>query len=1550
MEQTIEGFRLSPQQRHLWRLGAGDPDAPYRAQCVIVVRGRCDLAALRGALADLVARHEILRTSFPRMANVRLPLQAIAETADLALDERALLGRALPEDLDAERRDLLLDQLAEEEWRRPLDPVNGPLLRACLVERSGEERLVVLTLAALGGDGPTLRRMCEQVARAYACRVGTVDGLEGLEDPVQYADVSEWQNDLLQDESTAAGREHWSRHTPAGGPDLRLPVEHPLAGAFEPRLCMAALPPEVAGPLETLAAEWEVGPGDLLLAAWRALLWRLTGISDLAVGVVADGRKYPQLAAALGPLARPLPLAGALAGDLTLRALAMATRQAWEEILLWQEYFSWDATPVGAALVGAVPAGDASAGNAEPFLPLGFELAEPGGPLDAGGAVFELRRERAVVDRFKVHLRCVRRAAGWEAELHYDAGALGRREAERLLEAFQALLASAVRAPHAALAELPAMGPAELHEVLCAFNHTGTDFPRADRLLHELVEEPAERTPDAVAVVCEGSALSYGELDRRANRLARHLRRLGVGPDVRVALAVERSLEMVVALLGVLKAGGCYVPVDPEYPAERVALMLEDARPAVVLTQTAVAGRLPRGRARTLRLDADWPLVARESGARLERAAWPEDLAYVLFTSGSTGRPKGVMIPHRAIVSHMLWMGDRVALSPGDRVVQKTPFSFDPSVWELYAPLQAGACLVMARPGGHRDSAYLAGLMADEGVAVLRVVPTLLRLLLAEPGLARCTALREVYCGGEPLAPELRDLFFSRLAAGLHNVYGPTEATIVSTAWACAPGERGAVPIGLPIANAEVYVLDGGARPAPIGVAGELYLGGVNVGRGYLGRPDLTAERYLPDPFSGRSGDRLYRSGDLARFRADGAVEFLGRVDHQVKLHGQRIELGEIEAALARHPSVQAAVALAREDEPGDRRLVAYWVPAPGGQATVVELRSHLQERLPDFMVPAVFVGIPELPLAPNGKIDRRVLPAPPAAGAGAAQYALPATPEQEVLAAIWGEVLGVERVGLNDNFFALGADSIRALRVVALAKEKGYDLTLAALFQHQTLGELGRELGRLAGGDEALATTPFSLVSPEDLARLPPGLEDAYPMTSMQIGMIYHMQMHPDAPSYHNVNCFLFQMRLSEPLLREAVRRVVARHPVLRTSFDMESYGEPMQLVHREAHLPVELEDLSALAADEQERAIEALVERERRRPFDLSRPPQMRYFVHRVDPETFWFTQVDNHAIIDGWSLTSILREVLTLHNAMLGQRPLPEEPPLTTTFRDFVRLERVALESEACRDYWRAKVEGASAIALPRWPSEVNGKSALRVKVLPVDFPEATGEGLRRLARSAAVPVKSVCLAAHLKALSLISGMDDVLTGLPTHGRPETVDGERVRGLFLNTVPFRLRLRRESWRELAERVFAGDRELMPYRRYPLAAIQRNWHDRPLFEVLFSFVEFHHLWSLLEQGELRVLDKYKAWAAPHYTLMCGFNQHPPLGKLTMRLYYDTAELADRQVEAYARCYRAILNAMADRPDELHTDLDLGVPREEEIALLQGATHVAELEEEFSF
>ncbi|HYO14087.1 MAG TPA: amino acid adenylation domain-containing protein [Thermoanaerobaculia bacterium] len=1396
MTAVVEGFTLSPQQARLWKLHKGGltASASFRAGCVLRPAERLDAAALELALHEAVRRNEILRTGFHQLPGMEVPLQVIGEPSSPILEEIDLSG-CPPEEHD-ERIGELLHALSGDG--------EGPLLRAALIHLPEDQRLL-LGLPALCTDLAGLANLAAEVER---CHRALLQGGRPGDEPIQYADVASWMHDLLESQDGVA-RRYWQARDVSAALDAALPLDRPAAGgAFSPRRLALPLEPWLAQALPALARESGIPLSAVLLTAWALVLQRLTGRRAVVVGTAFDGRRHAELVDALGLFARHLPVSLAAADGVPFAAAARSVAATLEEMAEWQESF------------------DGTGADGEPHVfPFCFELSRAGGD--------GLLSLHAFYDRFELKLACFEGADGLRAEIQYDGAALHREDAARVGEWLTALLREAVEQPEAAACGLDLL-TVDNRERLRALNDTAFDFGPA-RTLAERFEEQADRTPDRIAAVFGGSALTYAELDRQANRLARRLRSLGVGPDCRVALSVERSLEMVVGLLGILKAGGAYVPVDPAYPEARRAFMLEDAKAPVVLTQERFAAELPAGIG-IVCLDRDAAGIAAESPERLPGLATPDHLAYVIYTSGSTGRPKGVMISHRAISNRLLWQQRAFPLGEDDRVLQKTPASFDASVWEIFLPLFFGARLVVAEPGGHQDAGYLVRAVAEHGITTLQLVPSLLGVFLEEPGVREgCRTLRRLFCGGEAYPAELARRCLATLDVEICNLYGPTEVSIDASFHRGPAGpEDTVVPIGRPLDNAALHLLDSAGRRVPPGLTGELFVGGPGLARGYLDRPDLTAERFVPDPFASSPGGRLYRTGDRALL-AEVEVRFLGRIDQQVKVRGFRIELGEIETLLQQHPAVRSAAVVVREDVPGDPRLVAYAVPGRRAELTAEELRGFLAARFPEHMVPAALVILDDLPRLPNGKVDRVALPAPDTARADQARTDLaPRTPVEALLAGIWSETLGLDRVGVHDNFFELGGHSLIATRMAARVREAfRIDLPVRKLFEAPTVAGLAAEVDqalRAAGG-----------------TRRPPlrtALRDGHlPLSFGQQRLWFLQQLEPESAAYNIPGALRLQGFLDREALERSVTEIVRRHEALRTTFGTVQ-GEPVQTVHPATPVCLPVDDLSLPCAEDREVILRELIGSEASRPFDLATGPLLRLQLFRLaeDDHVLFFNL--HHIVSDGWSVGVLVRELTALYTASLrGEAAaLPELP---VQYGDFARWQRQWLQGEvldAQLSYWRERLAGAPevlnlAIDRPR-PAVQTYRGATRGRRLPAEL----AESLRRFSREASATLFTTLLAAFKVLLQRYGAGDDLVVGTNVAGRDQ-IEIEGLIGFFVNSLVLRTvldggptfldavtRVRETVLGAFAHQDLPFDRvveELQPWRDLSVT---------PLFQVVFD------------------------------------------------------------------------------------------------------------------
>jgi amino acid adenylation domain-containing protein len=1529
---------LSFGQQRLWFLHRWLDGSPvYHAPFVLTFRGPVDRDRLLASVVKVAARHDVLFSVFTEEDG--MPRQHRLEGLEVDCPVIDLTGEP------AGRRHRRADELIRAHSRQPFDLTTDPMLRASLYKIADDEHWLALTLHHIACDGWSVDVFQRQLLEAYA------GGEPAASLPVQYADYALWQRERLTGHRLESGLATWAEDLRGAPPLLDLGSDHPRPPELSYRGATVSFP--LAGApvaeLEQLGASTGATLYMVLLAAFQALVARHSGNDDIVLGSPSAARGLAKLDELVGFFIDSLVIRVSLAGGPSFRELISRTRTSVIEAL------SRGAVPFDLAVSHLHPERSLSY---NPVFQVVFAFHEEDRPVTLPGEV-EVRRTLLPTDTAKFDLTwsVYRGADGLRLEVEYSTDLFEPATIAALVGHWQTLLTEVAASPDAPVGTINLMPAAEARSLRqWSGARSPAGGPAEDGTVPGLVAAAAAATPDEVAVACGNDTLTYRELDERSTALARRLRALGVGPERFVGVLVEPSLETVVASLAVLKAGGAYVPLDAAFPAERIELMLADAGTELVLAHCATAASVPAGPWRVLELDASQELDVSQEPS--ESASGPPLLpvdagnaCYVIFTSGTTGRPKGTLVTQANVTRLIRSARRRLDIGPGDVWTMFHSLAFDFSVWEIWGALTTGGRVVVVPSLVSRDTEAFYGLVRDAGVTVLSQTPSAFRQFEAvDARLGAELSLRAVVFGGEALDQACVRRWAARHGHGrprLINMYGITETTVHVTFGELdeAGLSRAATQLGVPLPGMRVHVLDERGEPCPAGVPGEIYVGGPGVSRGYLHRPELTAGRFVPDHLGGPPGGRLYRSGDLARWNADGGLEYLGRSDTQVKVRGYRIELGEIEAALTAHPGVREGV-VAAWDDGGQTSLAAYLVPhetAPSAS----DLRGWLSERLPAYMIPRAFVVIDALPVTSQGKLDRQALRRPQEVRPDLDTEFVPPWPgAEETLAGIWRQVLRVDRVGRHDNFFDLGGDSIRSIQVVGQAKASGLQVALQDLFRHQALADLAAAAGRgqspQAGPRVGPDLAPFAMVAAEERDRLPEGLQDAYPMTELQVGMVYEMELNPGRNSYHNLDSLKVAGVFDEVRFGEAVALVVERHPVLRTSFDLSGFGEPMQLVHAGAELPVRVWDVRELDEAAQDAVIAEYVESERGRLFDHSRPPLLRFGIHVRSGELFQWTVTEHHAIFDGWSLHSTWSEIAAVYQRLLAGEAVPK-PPLVSNYRDFVVAERAAASSEESSGFWLGKVADRPDCRLPRWPAGraagvaglVAGPGAgdewrLRSEgagygAVETLLPAPLCEGVVALARRCGVAVKSVVLAAHLRVMSLVTGSADLLVGLTANGRLEERDGAEVRGLFLNTVPLRMRLPQGSWLDLIRAVFDAERELLPHRRYPLGVLQRKLGGAPLFEVNFVYNHFHVMDAAFGAGQMEILDeKIQSFTSlrmepTNFPLNVGFLRSPFSARMLLALDYHTDVLADDQVLLMRDYYLRVLEEMTASPGMPH-------------------------------
>ena len=1505
--QRGEDLPLSFAQQRLWFLAQMGASEAYHIFHGLRLKGRLDRKALRRALDRIVARHEELRTTFISVEGE--PAQRIT-----APDESRfhLAERDLREQIGAREE---LNRLVREEAAAGFDLASGPLIRGRLIRMGEEEHALLITMHHIVSDGWSIGVFIRELSSLYSAFA------RGEEDPlpelgVQYADYAVWQRRWMEGEILRNQGEYWER-TLAGAPSLlELPTDHPRPAEqdYAGGLVQVALNEELSRGLKELSKRRGTTLYMTVLAGWGALLARLSGQEDIVIGTPAANRGRVEIEGLIGffvnTLAMRLDVSGSPSVAELLRRVkgqALGAQQhqdiPFEQVVeiaqparslahtpLFQVLFDWQQNTGGGGLALS-----------------GLEL----GPLGSAASV---------VARFDLKLSLWNAGERIVGGLEYAAALFERSTVERYVGYLRALLEGMVAEETQAIDRLPMLPEEERRQVLYEWNATQAEYPaagsRREKLVHELFEEQVEKTPEAVAVVFEDTSLSYGELNRRANRLAHYLRGLGVGPDARVGICLERSLEMVVGLLGVLKAGGAYVPLDPTYPAERLQYMVADSAPVAVLT---------RGQGPLLFSWGDGPAaldlgdeappwrVESESDPDPVRVGLrPESLAYVIYTSGSTGTAKGVMVEHRQLVNYVAAISEKLELEEGWAYGLASTFAADLGNTTLFPSLLRGGRLHALSSEESMDGDRFGRYCLERGIDCLKITPTHFQALLGEWGQGERIPRERLVFGGEALSRELVARVRSlRPECRIYNHYGPTECTVGALSEEAAQGGemagKGTVALGRPMGNMRVYVLDRQGNETPVGVVGEICIGGAGVTRGYLNRAELTGERFVSDPFAGDGNERMYKTGDLGRWLGDGTIEFLGRNDFQVKIRGYRIELGEIEACLAEREGVGEVVVIVREDTVGDRRLVAYYTGAEangGGKEGIgaEQLRLHLSARLPEYMAPTAYVCLEKLPLTPNGKLDRKALPAPEGDAYGARNYEEPVGEIETALAGVWAELLKLERVGRHDNFFELGGHSLLVVRVISrLRKILNVEVAISDVFAHPALADLAHTI-ESAGQDTLPPITPAQ--RGEDL-----------PLSFAQQRLWFLAQMGA-SEAYHIFHGLRLKGRLDREALRRALDRIVARHEALRTTF-ISVEGEPAQRITApdESRFYLAERDLREQIGAREE--LDRLVREEAAAGFDLASGPLIRGRLIRMGEDEHALLITMHHIVSDGWSREVFIKELSSLYGAFARgeEDPLPE---LGVQYADYAVWQRKWMEGEVLRkqgEYWERTLAGApSLLKLPTDHPRpaVQDYAGGRVQVA---LNEELSRGLKELSKRRGTTLYMTLLAGWGALMARLSEQEDLVIGGPVANRGR-MEIEGLIGFFVNTLALRLDVSGSpSVVELLRRVKGQALEAQQHQDIPFEQVveivqpARSLAHTPLFQVMFAWQQNAGGGGLALPGlELGPLGS----AAPvvaKFDLMLSLRDVGE--RIEGNLAYAAALFERSTVERYVEYLRALLEGM---------------------------------------
>ncbi|MBF8740921.1 non-ribosomal peptide synthetase [Pseudomonas guariconensis] len=1401
---ALDRAQAHPQtlaQNRLWLLWQLEPQsAAYNIPAGLHLRGELDEAALQASFQALVARHESLRTRFSEVDGQGL--QQVVSEAAFDLQRADLQG------LDAEQ----VAARREAEALQPFDLTQGPLLRVTLVCLGDDDHQLWVTLHHIVADGWSLNILLDEFARLYAAHCqGVQADLAAL--PLGQADYGHWQRQWLAGGEAARQLAYWKAQLGDEPKVLDLCPDYPRSAQRAPRAgrLSVKVPASLTTALDTLAREQQASLFMVLLAAWQGLLHRYTGQGDIRVGVPNANRPRLETQGMVGFFINTQVLRAEVHGRLPFDQLLAQVR---DTTLQAQANQDLPFEQLLEALPDAREQGlfqvmfnhqqrDLSALRRLPGL-LAEEL-----PWHSREAKFDLQLHSEQDHQGRLSL-----AFDYAAEL-FEASTI-----ERLAGQLLALLEQVCANPQLALGQISLLDEASRAQLL---TWGQAPAPKAYRLLVEQLNEQARLTPTRTALAWEGGSLDYATLHQQANRLAHYLRDKGVGPDTCVAIALERSPQLLVGLLAILKAGGAYVPLDTDYPAERLAYMLADSKAGLLLSHSDRLQRLPQAAGVSiialdqLHLDS-WPSHA--PGLHLD----DDNLAYVIYTSGSTGQPKGVGNTHAALAERLQWMQDTYVLDDSDVLMQKAPISFDVSVWECFWPLAQGCKLVLAGPGEHRDPQRIAELVQAHGVTTLHFVPPLLQVFIQEPLALGCTGLRRVFSGGEALSANLRDRVLQVLPqVQLHNRYGPTETAINVTHWHCRAQDAARSPIGRPLGNVLCQVLDAELELTAPGVPGELCLGGAGLARGYLGRPGLTAERFVPRP--GGDGERLYRSGDRARWQVQlGALEYLGRLDQQVKVRGFRVEPEEVQACLLAQPGVDQALVVIHQDEVG-AQLVGYYSGVEQSEA----LLAALAVRLPAYMVPAQLVHLARMPLGPSGKVDRKALPAP------VWQQRAHVEPQgalQQQVAAIWREVLKLPQVGMQDDFFALGGHSLLATQIVSRTRQAlDIELPLKALFEASELGAFCAEIARIQAAGEHNRQGAIARVD----------RRQAVPLSYSQQRMWFLWQMEPDSPAYNVGGMARLRGVLHVDAFERALQALIVRHETLRTTFPSID-GVPCQCVAEDSPLRVHWHDFSTLAAEVRQQRLRQLADEQAHQPFDLERGPLLRACLVKAGEREHYFVLTLHHIVTEGWAMDIFARELGELYEAFVDERESPLAP-LPVQYLDYSVWQRQWLESgEGARQlaYWKARLgDEHPVLALPSDRPRPAVQSH-RGELYRFDLDPALVARVHAFNSARGLTLFMTMTATLAAVLHRYSGQRDLRIGAPVANRirPES---EGLIGAFLNTQVLRCELDGQmTAAELLEQVRGTVIEGQSHQDLPfdqlVEALQppRSSAYNPLFQVM--------------------------------------------------------------------------------------------------------------------
>ncbi|MEH1781198.1 MAG: amino acid adenylation domain-containing protein [Nostoc sp.] len=1514
---------LSFAQQRLWFLDQLQPESTfYNIPIALRLQGTLNTAALEQSLAEIIHRHEALRTNFI-IVDGGQPTQIIQTQTSWTLSVVDL------KHLSTTEQEIASQELAQQQPTQPFDLARDALVRATLVVLSETQHILLVCMHHIVSDGWSISVLLTELAALYNAYS---QGQPSLQDatrtplvplPIQYADFALWQREWLQGDVLQNQLSYWQQQLKDAPALLSLPTDRsrPAVQTFAGAYQKFALSVELTQKLTKLSQKQGATLFMTLLAAFDTLLYRYTGQEDILVGSPIANRNRSEIEGLIGFFVNTLVLRTNVSGDRSFNELLAHVRDMTMDAYTHQDL------PFEMLVEALQPERHLSHA---PLFKLMFVLEnKPMFQLELPGLTVSPLVVESATAKFDLTLGMENTPTGLVGVWEYNTDLFDASTIERMTGHFVTLLEGIVANPHKQISQLPLLTVTEQQQLLVEWNNTQVDYYQ-DKCIHQLFEEQVQRTPDAVAVVFGNQQLTYQQLNCRANQLAHYLQTLGIKPDVLVGLCVERSLEMMVGVLAILKAGGAYVPLDPDYPTERLSFMLEDAQVSVLLGQQKLVESLPRHHARVVCLDTDWEKIAQNSESNLTNVAVPNNLAYVIYTSGSTGKPKGVLVNHSNVVRLFEATNSWYHFNQDDVWTMFHSFAFDFSVWEIWGALLYGGRLVVVPYLVTRSPKFFYELLCQEKVTVLNQTPSAFRQLIqASPALGSDLKLRLVIFGGEALELWSLQPWFERYGdqmPQLVNMYGITETTVHVTYRPLSKADLNgtASVIGHPIPDLQVYVLDEYKQPVPIGVSGEMYVGGAGVARGYFNRPDLTQQRFISNPFSNNPQARLYKTGDKARYFPNGELEYLGRIDNQVKIRGFRIELGEIEALLASHPDVWENVVMVR-DEPSNKRLVAYVVSKVEQSPKVAELRRFLKQKLPEYMVPSAFVQLEALPLTANGKVDRRALPIPDNSQTELEDnFVAPTTATEKTLAAIWAEVLGMQQIGINDNFFTLGGHSLIATQIISRIREAfEIEVPLRHLFEAPTIASLTEVIE--TAQKEGLQEQSDISMEFETLPPLVPIPRDTHiPLSFAQQAVWYFQQLYADSCAYNSPIALCFNGLLREEALEFSINEIIRRHSILRTTFTVLE-EQPIQVIAPSLTLPLNIIDLQHLP--EQEREVEAirLSHQEALHHFDLTSGPLIKTTLLRLEPQKHWLIITMHHIITDGWSYSILLQELGTLYQAFVNGLPSPL-PEVTIQYADFTLWQQKWLNEEVLEkqhSYWLQKLAHfpTKLDLLPTVQPQSTSISK-RASCYSIVLPHSQVASIEALSRSQEMTIFSIILAALKILLYKLSGQTDIII-LATTANRSTPEIEKMLGCFINNVLLRDKIDSfQTGLTFTQQVNQTVAEALANQEIPIEKATETIFSESEIE-LFRTISVSMIPQVRSQGQILEFEfvsielEHELWDEKYLPLELYINSQTGDSK-TIEIvgYYSTDLFTNETIDCLFSCYKEILHKLVEYPE----------------------------------